>query len=100
MTETGDKADRTLRRLQAGVVRSRSGDKTIGVTLSAVTKHPMYGKYIRRATKVLVHDPDNAAKVGDQVEIVPCRRMSKGKSWRLVRVVRTSETAEAGADRG
>ena len=52
-----------------------------------LVKHEKYGKYIRKRTRIHVHDEDNAAKVGDRVEIVECRPISKTKSWTLVRVV-------------
>lgn len=74
-----------------GVVMSRSADKTIKVNLTSLVKHPRYGKYVRHSTKVSVHDPRNEAREGDLVEIVPCRRMSKSKSWRLARVTRRSD---------
>lgn len=83
------------RRTQVGEVSSAGGDKTIRVLLSHLVRHPRYGKYMRRHTKVAVHDPENVAKVGDTVEITTCRRMSKTKSWRLLRVVKTSTAAEA-----
>jgi len=79
---------KTRRRGRTGVVTSTGGDKTIRVEVSLMVKHPMYGKYVRRRTKLAAHDPDNAASLGDVVEILPCRRISKRKSWRLVRVVR------------
>jgi small subunit ribosomal protein S17 len=73
------------------VVTSAFGDKTIRVAVDNVVRHARYGKYIRRRTKVAVHDPDNQAKLGDVVEVVPCRRMSKTKSWRLARIVRSRD---------
>ena len=54
-------------------------------------KHPQYGKYVRRRTNLAVHCPGNDVQPGDVVEIVPCRRLSKTKSWRLTRVVRRYE---------
>jgi len=78
------------RRARTGVVTSTGGDKTIHVTVENLVKHPRYGKYVRRRTKLAAHDPGGAATAGDLVEIVPCRRMSKSKSWRLVRVIRRS----------
>lgn len=81
-----------------GTVRSISGTKTINVVVGRLVKHPMYGKYVRRQGKLAVHDPRGLAAVGDLVEIVPCRRLSKTKSWRLVRVTRPSDAA--GGDRG
>ena len=55
-----------------------------------LVKHPLYGKYIRRATKYKAHDEQNRAKVGDKVEITFCRPMSKTKTWRLVNVVKSA----------
>jgi small subunit ribosomal protein S17 len=69
------------------VVVSRSGDKTIRVAVDYTVKHPKYGKYIRRRTRLAVHDEHNQAGVGDLVEVSECRPCSKIKSWRLVRVV-------------
>ncbi|MFH1616530.1 MAG: 30S ribosomal protein S17 [Planctomycetota bacterium] len=72
---------------RSGVVVSRSGDKSIRVAIEYLLKHRKYGKYIRRTTKLGVHDPENAAAVGDTVEVVECRPISKTKSWRLVRIL-------------
>ena len=73
---------------QVGRVVSKSGDKTVSVIVNYLVKHATYGKYVRRRTKVAVHDPENKANKGDMVEVTPCRRLSKNKSWRLVRIVR------------
>ncbi|AQT69844.1 30S ribosomal protein S17 [Anaerohalosphaera lusitana] len=75
------------KRLKRGVVVSRSGDKSIRVQINYLVKHPMYGKYIRRRTKLGVHDPKNVANIGDTVDIAQCKPISKSKSWRLVSVV-------------
>ena len=72
---------------QPAVVVSKSGDKSIVCQIDYKVKHPRYGKYIRRRTKLGVHDPDNQAGVGDRVEISECRPVSKTKSWRLVKVL-------------
>ena len=72
---------------QRGVVVSRSGDKSIKVVMNYTVKHPKYGKYLRKVTKLGVHDDKNQAGVGDVVEIVECRPLSKSKSWRLIKVV-------------
>jgi small subunit ribosomal protein S17 len=50
-------------------------------------RHPKYGKFLKRQTRFQVHDPENASKMGDRVEIVNCRPISKTKNWRLLRVV-------------
>ena len=78
---------RSSRRSRTGEVVSDGRDKTVSVVVNFLMKHRKYGKLIRRRTKLSVHDPANAAKVGDVVEIAECRPVSKTKSWRLVRVV-------------
>ena len=78
---------RKRRKTICGAVVSRSGDKSIKVTLNYRIKHPVYGKYMNRRTKLGVHDDKNQAAVGDVVEIVECRPMSKTKSWRLSKIV-------------
>jgi small subunit ribosomal protein S17 len=78
---------RRPRASQVGVVTSDKGDKTIVVICNRLTKHPKYGKYLRRRTKLHVHDEKNEAKVGDMVQVSACRPMSKTKSWRLVKVL-------------
>ena len=70
-----------------GVVISNSGDKSIKVAIDFKVKHPRYGKYIKRRTKLGVHDEHNQAGLGDVVEVAQCRPYSKTKSWRLVKVV-------------
>ena len=70
-----------------GVVISNSGNKSIKVAIDFKVKHPMYGKYVKRRTKLSVHDEQNQAGVGDLVEVVQCLPRSKTKSWRLLRVV-------------
>ncbi len=77
-----------------GVVTSVSGAKTVVVTVNRLVKHPLYGKYMRRRTKLAVHDANGEAKVGDTVDILPCRPMSKTKSWRLARVVRPADAPQ------
>lgn len=72
---------------ERGLVVSKSGDKSVVVQIDYTMKHPYYGKYIRRRTKLAVHDPANEAGVGDTVEITPCRPISKRKSWRLLNVL-------------
>ena len=70
-----------------GVVISSSGNKSIKVAIDFKVRHPKYGKYVKRRTKLGVHDERNQGGVGDVVEIAQCRPHSKTKSWRLVRVV-------------
>ena len=79
---------RRPRKTLEGVVESDRRDKSIKVVLNYLTKHRMYGKFMRRRTAVHAHDPQNEARVGDTVELMECRPMSKTKSWRLVRITR------------
>jgi small subunit ribosomal protein S17 len=74
-------------RLLTGKVVSSKMDKTVAVSVERLVKHPTYGKFIRRTTKLLAHDENNECKEGDTVSIKPCRPMSRRKSWVLVRVV-------------
>jgi len=74
-------------RTQTGVVTSKSGIKSIRVTMEYKVKHPKYGKYVRRRMKLAVHDEQDSCGVGDLVEIAECRPLSKTKSWRVVRVL-------------
>jgi small subunit ribosomal protein S17 len=83
-TETAERADlRTIR----GVVASDKGNKTIKVVVEYQTRHPKYGKYLKRRTVLHAHDETNNAKEGDTVEIAECRPLSKTKHHRLLRVV-------------
>jgi small subunit ribosomal protein S17 len=74
-------------RLLTGKVVSNKMDKTIAVSVERLVKHPTYGKYIRRTTKLLAHDDKNECREGDTVSIKPCRPLSRRKSWMLVRVI-------------
>jgi small subunit ribosomal protein S17 len=78
---------RTLRRLRRGEVVSDVRDKTIRVVYHYSAAHKKYGKIIRQRTTMHVHDPDNTAKLGDIVEVMACRPISKTKHWRLARII-------------
>jgi len=78
------KTERTL----TGLVVSNKMNKTIAVEVERLIKHPVYGKYIRRTTKLLAHDENGESREGDRVTIRQCRPMSRRKSWRLVEVVK------------
>ena len=80
-----------VRRTVTGKVVSNRMDKTVTVLIERKVKHPVYGKYIRRSTKLHVHDAENACQEGDTVMIEECRPLSKSKSWRLVEVVGRGE---------
>ncbi|MBI5762265.1 MAG: 30S ribosomal protein S17 [Planctomycetes bacterium] len=88
-TATGE-TTRTLRRTRVCVVESHGRAKTIKVRIDRQLKHPKYGKYLKRRSFLHVHDEKNEAKAGDTVEIMECRPVSKTKTWRLVKVVRSS----------
>jgi len=79
--------DQKLKTL-TGVVVSNSGNKSVKIVLDYKVRHPKYGKYIRRRTKIGVHDEHNQSGVGDVIEVAECRPRSKTKSWRLVKVVK------------
>jgi len=70
-----------------GVVVSNSGNKSIKVAIDFRVRHPKYGKYVKRRTKLSVHDEHNMSGINDIVEVVECRPYSKTKSWRLVSVI-------------
>ncbi|MBL8763236.1 MAG: 30S ribosomal protein S17 [Phycisphaerae bacterium] len=70
-----------------GIVESDKRDRTRKVVIPFLVKHPKYGKFMRRRTVLHVHDEKNESRTGDLVEVKPCRRLSKTKSWTLVRVV-------------
>ncbi|WP_428772642.1 30S ribosomal protein S17 [Vibrio sp.] len=74
-------------RTQQGRVVSDKMDKSITVAIERFVKHPIYGKFVKRTTKVHAHDENNECGLGDTVEIRECRPMSKTKSWTLVKVV-------------
>lgn len=74
-------------RVVTGKVISDKMDKSATVMIERKVKHPVYGKYIRRSTKLHIHDAENACQEGDTVVIEQCRPISRTKSWRLVEVV-------------
>jgi len=79
-------AEQKLQRTLTGTVTSDVCDKTVTVMIERRIKHPVYGKYIKRSTKLHVHDENNECGKGDIVVIEQCRPMSKTKSWRLVEI--------------
>jgi|TARA_B100001029_G_C14725515_1_gene267446 30S ribosomal protein S17 len=71
-------------RILTGIVTSNKADKTVTVKIERKVKHPLYGKVIKRATKVHAHDENNTASIGDVVSVKECRPLSKTKTWTLV----------------
>ena len=82
--------EQKVQRTVVGRVVSDKMDKTVSVAIERLIKHPVYGKYIRRTTKVLAHDASNECKSGDRVAISECKPVSKNKSWAVVDVVERS----------
>jgi small subunit ribosomal protein S17 len=87
--ETPGRGERTL----TGRVTSNKMNKTIAVEIERLVKHPTYGKYVRRTTRLLAHDEKNESRAGDTVAIVQCRPLSRRKSWRLLRVVTRADAS-------
>lgn len=84
--------DSKVKTLTAAVL-TKSGDKSVIVAIDYKVKHPKYGKYMKRRTKIAVHDEHNQCGVGDVIEIAQCRPISKSKSWRLLKIVQKTEQA-------
>ena len=78
---------RGRRKTIVGVVTSNKMNKTVVVEVEKHVKHPKYGKFVRRFTVYKAHDEENKAKVGNKVEIIEVRPLSKTKRWRLVRII-------------
>ena len=78
--------EKKLVRTLSGRVVSNKGDKTISVLVERFEKHPVYGKYIKRSTKIAAHDENNECQIGDLVTISECRPLSKSKAYRLVEI--------------
>jgi small subunit ribosomal protein S17 len=75
------------RKVRMGVVVSDKRDKTITVRIDVARAHPIYGKTVRRSSKLHVHDERNEAHAGDRVRVMECRPLSRLKRWRLVEIV-------------
>ncbi|PHS18817.1 MAG: 30S ribosomal protein S17 [Kangiella sp.] len=80
-------SEQKVQRTLTGKVTSDKMDKTITVKIERQVKHPLYGKFIKRSTKVHAHDESNVCNMGDTVKIAECRPLSKSKSWQLVEVI-------------
>ena len=85
MSENADKVRKVV-----GRVVSNKMDKTASVLVERLVKHPVYGKYIKRSTKLLVHDEHNVCQEGDVVAITSCRPISKNKAFKLLEVLEVS----------
>ena len=80
-------------RTVTGRVVSNGMDKTATIAVERLVRHPVYGKFIRRTSKLFAHDENNEASVGDTVEIAECRPLSKRKAWRIVKFVERAESS-------
>ena len=78
---------RKLRRERIGVVVSNSMDKSMVIAVKQKIKHPIYGKFVNKTSKFMVHDEENTCNVGDTVKISETRPLSKNKRWRLVEII-------------
>ena len=79
---------------RVGIVESDKRDKTRKVVINYLSRHPKYGKYVRKRTVLHVHDEGNESHRGDRVEVAPCRPYSKTKRWRMVRIVSSARTED------
>ena len=80
-------SERGHRKLQVGVVVSDKMDKTVVVKVDRLVKHSLYNKYIKRSVKYKVHDEKNSCNMGDRVQIIECRPLSKDKRWSLKQII-------------
>jgi small subunit ribosomal protein S17 len=94
-SDTATKGERNPRRRLQGIVTSNKMQKTITVLWERQVRHPKFQKIVKRRTKLHAHDEKNEAKIGDLVEVMATRPLSKTKTWRLVKVLRR---AHAGLD--
>ena len=79
--------ERNLRKERVGRVVSNKMQKSITIAIDRKVKHPIYGKFMNKTTKLMAHDEKNEAKIGDTVKIAETRPLSKNKRWRLVEIV-------------
>ena len=90
-----DKHQRRNRKLRTGTVTSDRMDKTVAVEIIRTYQHPLYKKIVRRSTKILAHDEHNACHVGDLVQVVEVRPLSRRKRWKVSQVVSKTEAIDA-----
>ncbi len=83
--------ERSMRKVRVGKVISNKMDKTIVVAVQQQLRHPAYGKIVKRTEKFKAHDDENQCNIGDVVEIMETRPLSKDKHWRLVKIVTKAE---------
>ena len=79
--------ERNLRKTKIGVVSSDKMDKTVVVTIAERVKHPLYNKIVNNTVKYKAHDENNECQIGDKVQIMETRKLSKDKNWRVVKII-------------
>jgi len=79
--------ERNLRKQREGIVFSNTMNKTISVIVERKVKHPIYGKYMIKSSKILVHDEENKCNTGDKVRVMETKPLSKRKRWRLIKLI-------------
>lgn len=79
--------ERNLRKVRVGKVVSNKMEKSITIAVERKVKHPLYGKFMKKTTKLMAHDEKNECAIGDTVKIMETRPLSKNKCWRLVEIV-------------
>jgi small subunit ribosomal protein S17 len=79
--------ERNLRKVRIGKVVSNKMDKSITISVDRKVKHPLYGKFVQKTTKLMAHDENNECGIGDTVKVMETRPLSKNKCWRLIEVV-------------
>lgn len=79
--------ERGIRKVRTGKVVSDKMDKTVIVSVTELVKHPLYGRFVKKSRKFSAHDENNECGIGDTIEIMETRPLSKGKRWRLVEIV-------------
>ena len=90
-----DKHQRGNRKLRTGTVTSDRMDKTVAVEIVRTYQHPLYKKIVRSSTKILAHDEQNTCRVGDLVQVVEVRPLSRRKRWKVRHVVSKTESIDA-----
>ena len=79
--------ERNRRKVREGLVTSNKMEKSIVVSVERKLKHPKYGKFLKRTTKLMAHDEQNECNIGDRVRVMETRPLSKNKCWRLVEII-------------
>jgi small subunit ribosomal protein S17 len=82
-----EKSIRSLRKERTGLVVSDKMDKTIVVKVDRRVKHPMYGKFVHKSTRLMAHDQKNECNIGDKVRLMETRPLSKKKCWRVIEII-------------